>query len=325
MAQKCLATLNLRAIRDPSSLPILVDGLLRAASCTNFDKLIRTQDIEKLIANGDSSALQRVLGKFDQLILNPQTEDDRIAAFRRQLIANVLVAVFRSRSTEMEWPFDRDSPEMQILLILIVHAYFSSRASIDGAEITPHPPLSKETRKLFGARFISCLTTLLTQRNDSVKSVVYLLKAIDSLETGRGSKRIERLCSEIASSEIRKTQANWIFSRRTESNAPNSEIMKALDLLIAVTTLQAYGDDEDAVNLLGELAECARDIQSCEETLVSVKIIEVLLTLISKPSVFAMKLVTRVFPACTSSVTEEGLMTLLKVQSCLKRFYARHC
>ena len=314
MAKKSLSSLVLRAEKDRSSVPILMEGLLRAIGHPYFASLIRSKLVEKLIANVETSDLQVVVGKLDHLILNPQIEDDGEATARRLTIANVLVDLLRSTSIQKEWKVTEDSPELRILSIFFFYANFSSGSATSRAGKMPTPPFSDNTRKLFNAKLSSCLTVILTQSKDSVKFFVHLLKVANTLQTKPGSDGIESLCSVVASSEIRKLHKNWDLMGRTDLDASGGEAVKALDLLIAVTIIQAYGDEEDAVNLLRDLAECAVNLKNNEKEKLAESIVEILLTLISKPSAFARKLVARIFPACTSSITDAGLATILKAR-----------
>ena len=313
MAQKSLSSIISKADKDLSSTPVLVEGLLRAVDHTKFDKLIRTKQVNKLFAKIEASALSVLLGKCDQSLLDPQLEDEGLAAARRMSIADAIVAVLRSRSIQKKWQPDEDSPEFRIFLMLLIHASFQSTSTIDGVQITPCPPISNGSRKVFATGLSSCITVILTHTKHPQAFFDSALKAVHALETKNGSGKIECLCSAIALSEIRKAQAYRTTSTNTEAGSLDGSLSAALDLLIDVTTIQAYTDDEDAVNLLTDVAECARDVKSSGQNEVSERVIEVLLTLISKPSVFGRKLVAQIFPRCTSSVTQAGLNALLKV------------
>ena len=303
-----------KADKDPSSTAALIQGLLRAIHHTKFDKLLKTKQMDKLITKVESAPLRAILSAADLSILAPRLADEGLAAARRMSIADALVATFRSRSVQKDWQPDEDSPEFCIFLMLLLHSSFRSTMTIDGIEVAPFPPISADSRKLFATRLASCMTTILTQTKDPLQFFNNILKAIDSLEIKYGSGKIECVSSAIALSEIEKAQAYRTGVTTTEARSSDGSISKALDLLNAVSTIQAYTDDEDAVNLLSETTECAKAIKSSEGNEISERIIEVLLTLVSKPSVFGRKLVSQVFPHCTSSVTKEGLNTLLKVR-----------
>ena len=313
IAQKSLSSILSKADIDPSSAPVLVEGLLRAVGHTKFDKLIRTKHVGKLITSIETTALRTILDNLDRSILDPQLGDEGLAAARRTSIADALVATFRLRSVQKGWQPDEDSCEFRIFLILFIRASFESTSTMDNTQVIPRPPISADSHKMLAKKLNTCITAVLVQSKEPLKFFDGILAAVHALEAQHGNEMIKNLCSAIALSEIQRAQAHQTTSKNAEVEPTGSRFSKAFNLLFAVTIIQARLDDEDAVNLLRDLNEWAENLKLTGGSESFERLVEILLTIVSKPSLFGRKLVAHIFPDCTSSVTQAGLNTLFKV------------
>ena len=163
------------------------------------------------------------------------------------------------------------------------------------------PPLSEKTREVFRSRLSSAFARLTRRREDFAK----LCDIVLSIDTG----------AITMSDEIRAEQSNAIKAlRKLLKASKNSDKKEAgasvgLALLYAITILQLYDGAPDAISILHDLQSCSEKIRD-SGTATSEMLVEIMLSLISRPSAMMRQASQQVFEAFTAQISPEALQLL---------------
>jgi DNA polymerase phi len=329
VAEKSLKVLHARVEKDPEVASIFINALFNHGYI-NFDSLTRTKTIEKLFGQAgqsDHHTFRKILRKFEDTVLQPGLEDEKSVATYRQLIADYLVSAVKSETasngTEPDDSKQRDHMYL-ITEVLLKNAYFRVTPGADDINRKfPKPPLSSATHEMFKSRLMSSLGRLMLNSSDPTwhpyKIVAYLggcesgrkgLTPLINLELGHGVGKV-----------LRKANKNLVkISDEAENmDGIRKAQLRSFKLLYTMTILQVYNGDADAVSLLEELQTCYSDLvkhKSKESKAEGSEIlVEIILSLVSKPSLLFKRLAQQVFSVYTSLISTDGLQSMIKVSS----------
>lgn len=315
VALKVLKAIHARVDIEPEATVAALGGLLGPNGHVNFDHVTKTKTVEKLLSQVDMQTLRIVLPLFEHLILKPQVTDESGAASRRQMLADQLLSAIRSRQID-SLPKAAVSEYRafieQLLTLFVDVAYFSPRLAAE-------PPIAKPSQDVFRARISSCLTHLVGKAEDPAQFPYYVVVTIRKREHEDTSS--QPLVD--ADDNIRRTVARaWKILDKLHAKAENPQasrrnLLRAFELLYSLTILQTYNGDSDAVSILDELKSCYdslvkhRDQDSQEG---SEMMVEILLSLVSKPSLLFRRLAQQVFGAIAPSINASGLQSMIAVR-----------
>ena len=317
IAERSLKAVHSRALKEPHMASTIIKNLMGSNGDISFDLITKTKTIEKLLTSIDLSDLETIVTLFSQLIMHPQVQDDKSASAKRQALAEYLVTVVRSKSNQNRLKTAaaglRDAI-IQILDILIQHAYFDIGENSDELNSSPKPPISQVTRQMFRSRITSCLTHLISRATDIsyypyyVVSKVQVKKTFAVFRADQGvDEEINRACETLK--KIHEKENSAKKSRKT--------YFQSFKLLYSLMLLQVYNGDADAVNILSELKECYQDLlkhpNANKKGESSEILVEIILGLVSKPSLLFKRLAQQVFSTCTSTITAESILSMVRV------------
>lgn len=324
IAENSIKSVLSRAQADNSvTVPVLECLLCPPAGSITFDRVTKTKTIEKLITLVDDSSLMELMSVFRRLVLEPGTEDSKIAASRRQTIADLLVTTARSRQITLSQGTSL-SPEaskgiFEILSVLVQFAFFLGKEPGKSQEDKESPPMSQASHDIFKARLSSCLIHFTSNSPNPTFFPYYVVDLIcDRGERGTSSRPLLEMDEAVG--EV--VHQAWkilrkIHSKEQASAAMKSPLLTALKLLYSLTIIQVFNGDVDAVNVLEELKDCYdklirrnKDISGGSEILV-----EIILSFVAKPSQLFRRLGQQVFSNCTAEINENGLQSMSKVYS----------
>ena len=163
------------------------------------------------------------------------------------------------------------------------------------------PPLSEKTREVFRSRLSSAFARLTRRREDFAK----LCDIVLCIDTG----------AIIMSDEVRAEQSNAMKALRKllktskKSDKKETGASVGLALLYAITILQLYDGAPDAISILHDLQSCSEKVRDSDAG-TSEMLVEILLSLISRPSVMMRQASQQVFEAFTAQMSPEALQLL---------------
>ena len=163
------------------------------------------------------------------------------------------------------------------------------------------PSLSEKTREVFRSRLSSAFARLTRRREDFAK----LCNAVLSINTG----------AVTMSAEVGAEKANALKALRRllkvskKSDKKEAGASVGLALLYAISILQLYDGTPDAISILHDLQSCSEKIQDSGVG-ASEPLVEILLSLVSRPSSMMRQASQQVFEAFTAQMSPEALQLL---------------
>ncbi|KAL9101777.1 MAG: hypothetical protein Q9163_002996 [Psora crenata] len=316
-AEKTRRVVLEKAKRDPDAVATILSSLLTPPKGDiNFDASTRTKTVETLLSQATTShSLAGCITIQDSLILRPCTKDEKLAESRRQVLADQLILFLRSmlnRSVS-----EPDTCIATVLSVLAKYAYFNVGASQGVAR--PEPDVSLRSREMFRSRLSSALSHMIANRSiDSSRFAYYLIYNMHCPDPAHSlghpvldvDKNVQRLLD-------RGVETMTYIDKIHSKQSMYENRFRAATLILSLTILQVYNGDVDAVDILQELTEMYNKTQfnSCDlnNARASASLVEILLSLVSKPSLLCRRLSQQVFSASTSSIEEIELRSMLKV------------
>ena len=324
IAEKSIKVIHSRALDLPGLTSIVIDELMITNGYINFDTITKTKTIEKLISQTPLDTVQTIVPNFDQMILHPQSTDEKVASARRQIIADYQLTIIRSKSIQDKigsTASDYDKVALQIFALLAKHAYFEFQEDPNDPRSAPEPPISRASREMFRSRIVSSLTYLTAKTADDLSYPYKLISIVQRRESLTNSKLVTL---DIDGSIHKKIRRAWkvlekIRGKREAADTSKKDVFNAFELLYCLTMIQVYNGDADAVNMLDELQDCYKALLKHEngdaQKEGSEMLVEILLSLLSKSSLLFRRLAQQVFAVCTSTITADGLRSMIRVST----------
>ena len=329
IAEKTIKVIHSRVEKKPQIAAVVVLALIGSNGQINFDVQTKTKTIEKLLAYVQPNALSKIIIPFlDNLIVRPQVQDQKIASIRRQQVADHLVSVVRSVSIVKGAGTSRyDDAVLEILSSFVKFAYFdlvTREGYQNGREPhaantlndLPEPMITDDSRQMFSSRINSCLTHL--SRADPAYYAYNVVRTIQHYEMDQGIRPYLQV-DDAVQHRIRQAWRvlDKVHTKQQSAPAARKNYLAAFKMLYSITILQVYNSDTEAVGLLDELKQCydsliKHKIKGGQDEGSEV-LIEILLSLVSRPSLLFRRLAQQVFSACTSIVNANGLQSMFKV------------
>ena len=323
-ARKSLDAIHARVEQESKVAGIVVEEL--SENFINFDILTKTRTLERLVSQADMETLRRIIIRFGNLIHEPEpkTNDEKAAAITRQLLADCLVSVVKPKKASLEHGvlnIKHQDCMLQITALFLRHAYFQVQYDVDQRQKVPVPPISASTRDMFKTRLMSSLKCLMTNSDEPafypyrVLSTIWAREEVDcGLVPVIKFNPAKGVGKSIANA--RKT-LEQLHEAEQSVNEEQKEEFRAFKLLYTMTLLQVYNGDTEAVGMIDEIKACYKALvmrKSCyQEGEGSEILVEILLAIVSKSSLLFKSVAQLVFSAYTSSITANGLSSILHV------------
>ena len=324
-AEKAAKSINARTENEPRVAVKVLACLLKPPNGRiNFDQVTKTKTVEKLLAQVNDHDLSDLLHLHSAFIMKPNAQDEKVAAVERQIAADHLLIVVRTRHAIADAVSTlRSEPTsfmQQVLALLAKYTYFDQRQEITLASMRCSPPILETTRSVFRGRISSCLIHILAKFAHPAGFVYELIDYIRSQEASEGGLL---LTLEHEVSVTKSINQGWAILQKVHAKAvsaqgPKKGLLDAFELLYALTLLQVYNGDADAVNMLDDLKDCYDSLikhKSRPHQAGSDGLVEILLSFVAKPSSLFRRLASQVFSTCTNDISESGLQSMIKVRS----------
>ena len=302
IAGESLKAIQRRGSTEPGSIPTILRAILNTSNHAIFIK-----SAERLLSLASPGYFKEIIPIFGALIDDPPAnEGTNINAFR-QTLADLLVTAIRSKS-----PLDGAESSFALfreMACSILHM-FALYAYVDGA-VSSSNPLTETTRNMFRSRITSCLTTLVTKDPDPSFHSYKLLTIVSPKKSTQ-----KLLFSQSADKQVLETVRQGWKTLEKLSAEKVSSFNQAFMALYAITILQVYNGEADAVAIMDELQEYHRALRgekNSNHTEAADGILEIILSLMSKQSLLFRRLATQLFSAFSSIITEEGLGSMIRV------------
>lgn len=163
------------------------------------------------------------------------------------------------------------------------------------------PALSEKTREVFRSRLSSAFARLTKRREDFTN----LCDAVVSIDTSAVTMNDEIIAERSnALKAMRK-----LLKAGKKSSKKDADTSIGLALLYAITILQLYDGAPDAISILHDLQSCSEKVKASDSG-TSELLVEILLSLVSRPSTMMRQISQQVFEAFTSQMSPDALQLL---------------
>lgn len=276
---------------EPATLLPILEELLGKNGAYDFDQQTHQSTVEKILQHVTSDNVVEVLEflRAPVVVVNEQDEVDK----RRQVYAGYVffMCVRRQSSEDESGEVQRDQDVvLKTTLEELVKNSYSNSANFS-------PELSDKTRQIFRNRLSSALAKL-TKRHSDYR---FLCDAVVTVEP-TAVKMSEDLEAErkAALKTLRK------LTKQSQKEGSESSPSLSLALLYAITILQLYDGDADALTTLEDLKQCAEKLKETDDAASSL-LVEILLSMVSRQSPLMRQITQQVFEAFTPQLSADAL------------------
>ncbi|KAK3708993.1 DNA-directed DNA polymerase [Vermiconidia calcicola] len=282
------------AKRSPDVAGILFRELIQKGA-VNLDQLTKTKTLESIVGHADDTSLSTVVATVQRSFVDSTSEKDPNAENHKRYLGDTLLAVVRSRKDASQALTMLPSKQSNAYVFWLERLLTTlTTFSYDGL------PGSNVVR----SRLMSCLNCLMDNPMEHAIKAPILVARIASTHS-RSNARLDKRTQEVV------TNAKTSFEK---SVAQSSEAgSRAFALLLALSILQVYGEEADAVAALEDLVTCHQSQDESSKNESTIMLVELLLSFISKPSTLFRKLAEQVFSAFAAELNAESLQSMVDI------------
>ena len=287
------------------------EALVSGNGVINFDQLTKTKVVDEALSRMPSDSSAQILGSIKSSIIRPKVTDHLSAEASRRIAADLILSLVRKQTAA-------DSPATTVLEACMILPELGCVVPTSDAE-SQHavPALSKETQELFRTRTMSCIFQVLTARSEHMFLIPFnIVTSIHKMVKNGGHKlwlSLDKVIQKTVSDAVETTiELRESSLKKKKGQANGGGLTSTLGLLFALTILQVYSGDTDAVSLLEDLEACYESLLKKDKN-ASFVVVEILLSFLSKPSALFRKLAELVFAGIADQLPDEGLQSMLEV------------
>lgn len=300
-ATKSLKVVVQAGTATPSIVDILIAGLTSKHGVYNFDRITKSKTIEGLLSVLESDKVESVVKHLYVPAMKTQLEEDRDVESRRQQFGDYVLTIVRRTGTAHDEAWN-EAVLKAALPRLAAFAY-----TIPAASESCQPPISDKTRTLFKNRLNSAFTHILSLPGGFAYPTD-LLSDLNTDAVSMDTKATEARDKALAT--LKKMQ-----KKIRKGDADSKSSLQPLALLYALIIFELLNGEPDALSVLDELKGFYDEKFSSKspENGSSEALIELLMSLVARPSKLLKKTCQLVFEQLTDDITPEGLTVLTDV------------
>ncbi|PTB62935.1 hypothetical protein BBK36DRAFT_1144471 [Trichoderma citrinoviride] len=300
-AVKALKAIEGAVSSHPMALVPVLESLLSRNGVYNFDQRTSTKTVDKLLQNfnsgNDKATLKIIQAPIASLSQQEVSEAQTILRVHIDYLSKVLAACasFTKGSQSDKLKGTSLSATLQQL----------SRLAYSQPDDIPREALTEQIQELARSRLESALAKLTRQTSDFV-TFCQAVASIDSNAVTMSGEIKEAI--EGALSRMQK-----LLKQKTKTDNDRT-LTQGLAMLHAISIFQLYNQDPDAMEVLDDLAQFHDRLQEGklgdDDTGSSEFLVEILLSMVARPSSLMRQVSQQVFEAFTSQISAGGLELL---------------
>ncbi|KAK9417782.1 putative DNA polymerase V [Seiridium unicorne] len=295
-ANKSLKTLEEVVDTEPTFLLPVLSQLLGKHGAYDFDQRTKSKTVEKLLQSPFTEDAKAIFELLQKPIVSNKGDDASEVEKLRRVYADYLVKICTSDKAHTD-PESIESKARGTILESAVKQMTACAYSKEEGKYSPE--LSDSTREYFRNRLESAFAKLTRRRED----YGYLCNAVLAIDA-----TAVHMSAEIETERKAAVKALKKSIKASTKSAKDSSL--GLALLYAITILQLYNGDPDALSTLADLRQCSEKIKEADGD-ASALLVEILLSLVSRPSPMMRQVTQEVFESFTSQLTTDALERLI--------------
>lgn len=301
-AIKTLKAIEAAVSSQPSNLVPVLENLLSKNGIYNFDQRTNTKTIDRLLQNfnleNDKGCLKIIQSPIVGLSQQEVSEAQTILRVHIDYLSKVLGACASLGAKETQ----ADKLENTSLSATLQQL---SRLAYSQPEDIPKDVLTEQIQELARSRLETALAKLTRQTSDFVT----FCQAVASIDSSAVT-----MSEEIKSAiESALSRMHKLLKQKTKTDNDKT-LTQGLAMLHAISIFQLYNQDPDAMEVLDDLAQFHERLQEGklgdDDTGSSEFLVEILLSMVARPSSLMRQVSQQVFEAFTSQISAGGLELL---------------
>ncbi|KAL5090487.1 hypothetical protein Trisim1_004382 [Trichoderma cf. simile WF8] len=301
-AIKTLKAIEGAVSSHPSALVPVLESLLSRNGAYNFDQRTSTKTVDKLLQNfnleNDKGTLKIIQAPIASLSQQEVLEAQTILRVHIDYLSKVLGAC-ASLNTKESQSNKLENTSLSVTLQQL------SRLAYSQPDDIPKDALTEQIQELARSRLESALAKLTRQTSDFVT----FCQAVASIDSSAVTMSEEiKAAIEGALSRMHK-----LLKQKTKTDNDKT-LTQGLAMLHAISIFQLYNQDPDAMEVLDDLAQFHERLQEGklgdDDTGSSEFLVEILLSMVARPSSLMRQVSQQVFEAFTSQISAGGLELL---------------
>ncbi|KAF7515993.1 hypothetical protein G7054_g14339 [Neopestalotiopsis clavispora] len=293
-ANKSLKTIEEVVAAEPAFLLPVLTQLLGKHGAYDFDLRAKAKTIEKLLQASFTEDVDAVFELLQKPVIKIKEDDVAEVEKLRRVYADYLVKICTTDKIHDDEKTEIRGRVLETAVKQLTNYAYSNK------DTSFSPELSTKTREYYRTRLESAFAKL-TKRQEDYSYLCNAVLAIDASAV-QMSDEIE---AELKAAN--KTLKKLVKASTKKSKGSGSSL--GLALLYAITILQLYNGDSDALNTLEDLKQCSEKMDEADND-ASALLVEILLSLVSRPSPMMRQITQQVFESYTSQLTEDALQRL---------------
>lgn len=301
-AIKTLKAIEAAVSSQPSNLVPVLENLLTKNGIYNFDQRTNTKTIDRLLQNfnleNDKGCLKIIQSPIAGLSQQEVSEAQTVLRVHIDYLSKVLGACASLGGKESQADRLKNTSLSATLQQL-------SRLAYSQPEDIPKDVLTEQIQELARSRLETALAKLTRQTSDFVT----FCQAVASIDSSAVT-----MSEEIKSAiESALSRMHKLLKQKTKSDNDKT-LTQGLAMLHAISIFQLYNQDPDAMEVLDDLAQFHERLQEGklgdDDTGSSEFLVEILLSMVARPSSLMRQVSQQVFEAFTSQISAGGLELL---------------
>ncbi|KAL6827315.1 DNA polymerase phi domain-containing protein [Trichoderma sp. SZMC 28015] len=301
-AIKTLKAIEAAVSSHSSALVPVLESLLSRNGAYNFDQRTSTKTVDKLLQNfnleNDKGTLKIIQVPIASLSQQEVLEAQTILRVHIDYLSKVLGAC-ASLNTKESQSNKLEGTSLSVTLQQL------SRLAYSQPDDIPKDALTEQIQELARSRLESALAKLTRQTSDFVT----FCQAVASIDSSAVTMSEEiKAAIEGALSRMHK-----LLKQKTKTDNDKT-LTQGLAMLHAISIFQLYNQDPDAMEVLDDLAQFHDRLQEGklgdDDTGSSEFLVEILLSMVARPSSLMRQVSQQVFEAFTSQISAGGLELL---------------
>lgn len=293
-AVKALKAIENTVAAHPKSLTTVLRNLLTGNGVYTFDQRTSSKTIDRLLQNSATISEKKILEVLQLPISSLASQEETQA---RSTLRSYVEYLAKVLNTSASTGSEKSSGKGFGLYLQEL-----SRLAYSQPEDIPSELLTEQIRELCRSRLESSLSKL-TRHADDFSGLCDAIAAIDP-----SSVDMDDDIKTAVDDALKRMRS--LLKRKSKTEAAKT-VNEALATLHAISIFQLYNEDPDAMESLKDLAQYDEKLKNGDKTEGNSELlVEILLSMVARPSSLMRQVSQQVFEAFSSHITAGGLQLL---------------
>lgn len=303
-ANKALKGIEAVVTAHSSSLPLILANLLGKHGAYAFDQRTSSKTVDRLLQNTTSSNAEGVIAAIKQPMKRLDGKDAAEAQSLLRAYADYLAKVLGALSSVSS----TDADNQEVITLSGAALRELANLAYSQPEGIRSDALTDKIREWCRSRLESSLARMAR----SSRNFAAFCEAVNAIDPN-----LQTMTAEIKEAVADASKRMKKLLKRKARSQTETDTAQALAMLHACSIFQLYNEDPDAMEILSDLSQFCERLHPSKSSKSSTNhdgsaelLVEILLSMVARPSSLTRQVSQQVFEAFTSQITAEGLELL---------------